>query len=101
MAAHDAGMRIHAIEDDIRDQERALRDKERQLEKARKSSAAAQSTILASNDPTTRARPLLDLQSRNAERNTMEREIEGLKHRIERLRQPLDQNRSDLDTKYR
>lgn len=101
VGAHEAGLRIHAMEDDIHDQERALRAKERRLKEVSGKSAAAQSTIIASNNPTTRARALADIQSLNKEKGELEHEIDSLKHRIERLNRDVRQERFGTDARYR
>lgn len=99
--AHEAGLRIHAMEDDLRDQERALRGRERRLKEVNGKSAAAQSTIIASNDPGTRARALADIQSLGKEKGELEHEIDDLKRRIAWLKQHVRQERFGTDTRYR
>jgi hypothetical protein len=99
-AGYEAGRRIFAIEDQARDQERALRDRERQLKTARKKADEAQSVIVSSNDANARARALLDLQSRNRERSDLEREIDFLSRDIQRLRRDAAQARSGTDARF-
>lgn len=98
---YEAGLRIHAIEDQARDQERLMRDKERQLKATRKSVEQAQSIIVSSSDSQARSRALLDLQSRNRERSDLERQIDALARDIQRLRQEAGQARSGADARFR
>ncbi len=98
---YEAGFRIYKLEADIRAQEQAVRDKERRLKDIRKANDVAQSTILTSNDSNSRARALLDMQSRSHEKSVLERDIDNLKRRIEQLRQNADRERSGTDARYR
>lgn len=98
---YEAGRRIFDIEDQARDQERALREKERQLKATRKRIDQAQSLIVSSADSNVRSRTLLELQSRNSERSDLERQIDSLNRDIQRLKQDASQARSGADTRFR
>ena len=101
IGAHEAGLRIYAMEADIHDQESTLRNKERRFKEVSGKSAAAQSTIIASNNPGARARALADIQSLDREKGELEHEIDNLKHRIEWLERAARQERFGTDARYR
>lgn len=97
---YEAGFRIFAIEDQARDRERLMRDKERQIKAARKSIDQAQSVIVSSPDSQARSRALLDLQSRNRERSDLERDIDALAREVQRLKREAAQARSGADARF-
>ncbi len=101
IVANQEGLRIYAMEQEVRRQESDLRSRQQRLDRVREEIASSQSTMVGSNDPAVRAAAFARIRPLNMEERRLEREADDLRARIQELKRNVLDERFGPDSRYR